>query len=413
MGESELGLVQSLCNAGLVTVPQEVPHLEDEPCFPSYIAYAVEADGRHEQTDGEPLSGFGIARTDSLAQLKAAAECLEGICARDYRPDDRERRDIGTRQPAAGRFRHAFSAMFPAGERGTADLFDATEQWPVRNALTRETSACPAQLISLSPDYLTEPQLLAERTSAGLAAGVTGTQRALSGALLEQIERDAVAAAFADPERLRPFHHIPDVIVELMTYVEDRDLRLLVFDITSDLAVPTALCLAIDDTGRGPFLSAGASAAFSVEAAMEKAVLESVQSRSVLRGFVDDITGLGITDKNSIADGLGRVAYWWSGERRAELDAYLGRAGKSSSHASEIAPLASCDALLATLAARDFEVWVADITLPAVRAAGFEVVRALVPGLHRLPYAEKNREDYSRHYGYFTSDNDLPPHPIA
>ena len=255
--------------------------------------------------------------------------------------------------------------------------------------------------------------MLPERTSAGLAAGVIGTERALSGALLEQIERDAVAAAFSDPQRVRPFRRLPDSIAELVTYVEAKDLKLLMFDIASDLAVPTVLCLAIDDTGRGPYLSAGASASFNLETAMEKAVLESVQSRSVLRGFVSDITALGITEKQSILDGLGRVAYWWNAMRRVELDAYLDRANKSPSNGAEITPIPSCEALLDMLAARKFDVWVADITLPSVRAAGFEVVRALVPGLHRLPYSEKNREDYSRHYGFFDRNENLPPHPIA
>jgi hypothetical protein len=133
----------------------------------------------------------------------------------------------------------------------------------------------------------------------------------------------------------------------------------------------------------------------------------------VLRGFAADILALGITDKHAILDGLGRVAYWWSTTRRIELDAYLARANKSPSDGAEITPIPSCEALLDALAARKFDVWVADITLPSVRTAGFEVVRALVPGLHRLAYSESNREDYSRHYGFFARNSDPPPHPIA
>ncbi len=417
MGESEIGLLQSLCKSGLVTVPQDVPCLEDEPFFPSYIVYAQDDDRDEDPSEnsGEPLSGFGIARGASLAQLKAAGECLESICSLYYKPSEDDRRDLRSKQRSAtaGRFRDAFCGAFAEYEQSRLDLFEAAEQWPVRNPRTLETSACPAQLISLSPDYQSEPQLLPERTSAGLAAGVIGTQRALCGAILEQIERDAVAAAFSDPQRLRPFRRIPDAMVELMTYVETKDLKLLMFDITSDLPVPAVLCLALDDTGRGPFLSAGAAASLSVEAAMEKAVLESVQSRSVLRGFAADILALGITDKHAILDGLGRVAYWWSTTRRIELDAYLARANKSPSDGAEITPIPSCEALLDALAARKFDVWVADITLPSVRTAGFEVVRALVPGLHRLAYSENNREDYSRHYGFFARNSDPPPHPIA
>lgn len=413
------GHLLSLRQAGLIAEPQPVACLDDEPSFPSYIVYAAGADPSEEQSGniGEPLSGFGIAHEAAVAQIKAAGECLESICSYRYRPaaDDRHALPSASRDrlAASARFRDAFCAAFPAFEQDRHDLFDAVKQWPIRNPLTLETSACPAQLISLSPDYASEPQLLPERTSAGLAAGVAGTHGALAGALLELIERDAVAAAFADPLHIRPYRKLPDAIARLVTYVEGKRLKLLVFDIASDLTVPTALCLALDETGRGPFLSAGSASAFSVEAAMEKAILESVQSRSVLRGFAQDILATDITDRRSIADGLGRVAYWWDMSRRIELDDYLSRASDRPADGAGAAPIPSCEALLDMLAARNFDVWVADITLPPVRAAGFEVVRALVPGLHRLPYSEENREDYSQHYGHFVRDGDPPPHPIA
>ena len=419
MAKRPINCLQALYDARLVTPAVEVPCLEDEPFFPSYTVYADSvvndfADDRSQDDGGLP-SGFGIAQQESLAQLKAAGECLEVICSLYYRPGEKSQIDHPSTEGKINtqRFHDALCEALPAFHWNGLDFYDEVEQWPVYNARTHETSTCPAQLISLSAEYASEPQLFAERTSAGLAAGSIGTQGALAGALLEQIERDSIAAVFSDPQRLKPFRQMPNAVVELKECIEKKGLDLLVFDITSDLAVPVVMCLALDDTGRGPFLSAGAAAAFSFDTAVEKAILESVQSRSVLRNFAEQILSSGITDRQSISCGLDRIAYWWDAARRIELDEYLGRANNVLTDGTQIVSVPSCAALLNILAGKNLDVWVADLTLPSVRQAGFEVVRAVVPGLHRLHQCERNREFYSKHYGQFEYDDALPPHPLA
>ncbi|WP_162917610.1 YcaO-like family protein [Dongia deserti] len=394
--------------------------MDDEPFFPSYIVYAADGANAHDvvgEGSDQSLSGFGIAAEHSLAEMKAAGECLESICAlfhrpsRDKGPVSSQSQTLESSDPRA--FRDAFFASLPEHHEVIDHQFGLLEQWPVLNARTGEVSTCPAQLISLSADYASEWQLLSERTSAGLAAGEIGTRRATTAAVLEHVERDSVAAAFSDPERMKPFAALPSAIAELVSYVEGFRLKLLLFDITSDLAVPTVLCMALDETGRGPFLSGGAAACLDFSNALEKAILESVQGRTVLRQHAAEFAALNVKSRQSISCGMDRVAYWWDVARHAELDFCLRRAERDGVDPEPVASVPSCECLLNNLSVKGYEVWLADITLPSIRERGFEVVRALVPGLHRLHHSEANRESYSRHYGNLVWEQHCPPHPIA
>ncbi len=61
---------------------------------------------------------------------------------------------------------------------------------------------------------------------------------------------------------------------------------------------------------------------------------------------------------------------------------------------------------------RGFHIYVADVTLPELKQAGFEVLRVVVPELHPLYLTEANKMLYSVHHGEIPNDPSLPPHPV-
>jgi hypothetical protein len=141
-------------------------------------------------------------------------------------------------------------------------------------------------------------------------------------------------------------------------------------------------------------------------------MLEAIQGRSVIRAHADAITGRNIRDKVSIKDGLDRIAYWWAPERREDLEMLLGLTGTQDISAFRNEPITHDD-ILRKVWKKGFEVWLADITLPAVSEAGFEVVRLAVPALHKLRSAEQAMPSYSTHRGRLDHHANMPPHPIA
>ena len=61
---------------------------------------------------------------------------------------------------------------------------------------------------------------------------------------------------------------------------------------------------------------------------------------------------------------------------------------------------------------RGFHIYVADVTLPELKQAGFEVLRVVVPELLPLYLTEANKMLYSVHHGEIPNDPSLRPHPV-
>jgi hypothetical protein len=62
---------------------------------------------------------------------------------------------------------------------------------------------------------------------------------------------------------------------------------------------------------------------------------------------------------------------------------------------------------------RGFHIYVADLTLPKIRAHGFEVKKVVIPELHPLYLDERAKALYSVHHGRINDDPTLKPHPIT
>lgn len=126
-------------------------------------------------------------------------------------------------------------------------------------------------------------------TNSGTAAGRSRSEAQLH-ALLEVIERDAIGmlflrtimAARPQPAVRIAAEHLPESLATVCAVAADETgLRLQLFDASSDIDVPVVLCsLAEAGDGRAYFGS-GASLSFSY--AVERAVLEAVQTVHIVR----------------------------------------------------------------------------------------------------------------------------------
>jgi AICAR transformylase/IMP cyclohydrolase PurH len=60
-----------------------------------------------------------------------------------------------------------------------------------------------------------------------------------------------------------------------------------------------------------------------------------------------------------------------------------------------------------------YHLYSADITLPEIADAGFEVKKVIVPELHPLYLDERAKYLYSKHAGELKEDKSLAPHPFT
>ena len=243
-------------------------------------------------------------------------------------------------------------------------------------------------LVPSAAAYYGEIDTLLDETSSGIAAH-TSRARALENAVLEVIERDAFMIHW--------LHRISPPIVDIersedsftrvvVGYVRDRGYDVRIADITTDLAIPAALALAIHEDGRRPALVLGAGASLEPLEAQHRALREvyaavASQPERWSPGSTmapEDVRRL---DDHAAAyrhpSWLGYASFLWaSGEclpppmPRVRDRARLDRLSWIVEH----------------LSARGFEVIGVDITAPDIARYGVRVMRAIVPGLQPLGF---------------------------
>ncbi|MGK7905868.1 MAG: YcaO-like family protein [Synechococcus sp.] len=132
--------------------------------------------------------------------------------------------------------------------------------------------------------WLTKLGLQRYSTNSGAAAGITLDEALLHG-ILEQIERDAlgielmrtVVCRSQQPVRIVDKTSMPRFLIQLSDIAEsENDAVLTIYDITSDLEVPVFLVELKLNGNKKRFFGSGAS--LSCSYAVERAILESIQS---------------------------------------------------------------------------------------------------------------------------------------
>jgi ribosomal protein S12 methylthiotransferase accessory factor YcaO len=300
----------------------------DDPESPVFLAAALPK--REGVTGRKPRLPSGRGIWSGQAQVAAAAEAIELM---SLLPGPGKRQPVQSQQPGGLHYCLAKHA-------------DSTEQ-----------IAIEAQRVYL--DYAAvndEPQIW-DADSSGCAAG-TSQQEALNRAVLELVERDALATWWYGRhwrqklDLAAAIHNYP----RLVAACETRDRTTVMLDISTDIAVYCIASISWDSSGKDVAIGASADTAF--EAAALSALTEMFQTESSLR-LADSFN----TQHASLRNALSVESF--PHIRGAEMNMSLPVAKVS------VAPID-------TLKAAGLEAYFVDLTL---ESSPLSVVRAFVPGL--------------------------------
>lgn len=220
--------------------------------------------------------------------------------------------------------------------------------------------------------------------STGLGAH-TDIYRAANTAIKELLERDAYLSRYllmAPPSRqprAQTLEMLPD---EIADYLSDSNFDLRVYDITSQFGIPVALCHILFDHGIG--IASGASCQGNPRDAVRKAVQESLHTANWLvdmnRWDLD-------TEREDIDEFIDHVIFHRRPDAAANYRRFL--SGEESVDCFNVEPLdddprAEFATLVQRLEAAGFPVFLADLTSCDIRDLGFNVIRAVIPGLQPM-----------------------------
>lgn len=376
--------------AGVLGALGTIPMPPDEPNVVCVAAAGTDA-ARTALPDGRRsfvISASGVGLGHDHAAARAVGEVIERYSASF--PDraglvEAAWREVGGPHPDA-------YALFSAEQWQDGLPYarfeeDTVLEWvAAQNLIEGGTAWVPAKRVFLVERQ--EPWLanIGPAISTGLACARTRSA-ALLAALLEVVERDAFALTW--------WRRLPTAPVlmprsgPLASIVRDRfgrsGLTFLYRLLPTDLGISVVLVVALDPKANSSVAAVGAAARLDPAAALLKALMEAVQTRTWLRqmgGGTGFDPGVGFANVRRFSDHVRLYG-------QPQSLAYLGFLGDSAaapvcledlSDASR-SPEADLGYCLERLERRGLHALAVDLTTPDLAECGFVVVRVLVPGL--------------------------------
>ena len=335
-------------------------------------------------------TGCGIATSLPLATLKSQAECLEAL--HYLQPP-------GAALARQGDGPTAVLLPLETPDRGT--ILAPIRVWPALDLRHRQSLLLPEQvLFAAVPDG--ETRIRAESNSSGMAFGDLGTDRAARSGLLELIERDAIFGAWLSGRRL-PILNTSQALTPLIAGVQALGVDVLMLDATSDLGVPVAICIC---SHAGRQITFGTAAAGDMGQAMEKALLEALQMRPFMEEYPAAKLDQVLSDRDVASfTATDTALYWWSSGTLAAVTDHLmdPNPHQPTAHASDSFP-----DLTERLLQHNMTVVLADLSSDWLHAAGWQVVRVLVPDLLPAFTRERDRPAFHPRWGDLRGAPKLP-----
>jgi len=253
----------------------------------------------------------------------------------------------------------------------------------------------PAQLIYINYRFTKSEKVIQFASSNG-AAGDWSKDKALCKSILELIEREAFLIFYLnkispkevllDSINLPSFHEIRKKFVKY-------NLKLRIFNITTDLEVPIYLTVIIDPTLVGMPISFGSKADFNHETALIGAIEEALQVRTWIRSLHE-------TSKNrykvhkpyEITEIFKRGLFWYNPELLKSLDFLLKPLSSNLIKFPKVAKKSfrkQFNNLRKSLIREKIDLYYIDLTLPEFKKNGFFVIKSISPQIMPLYFNEK------------------------
>jgi ribosomal protein S12 methylthiotransferase accessory factor len=375
----------------------DLVELQVNPTDPALFFYAGQLPDLKAWLGFSHLERSSAAGTTRLhAKAAAAGEAIERYAAAIFWETAPERvwasqADLGDDALPLDTFAVFHPEQITPGNPFTLPNPQQKIHWVRGHSLTRDRSVwVPAQFVCLPyPPAGDEPTYLLH-VSSGTACSNDITSAIRSG-LCEAIERDGFMMHWlaAIPGRRVD---VASALGDVFTKRYSRPgIEYHVFDFSTDLGIPTYFCAVVEPAAPQVWLAVGAATRPDATEAIQKAVMESVQTRVWLRQMVNS-EGLRTFDSwDQVRTFEDHVHLWGDRSMRSHLSFLL-----DSPHT--VAPLhtdapkdaaGQVDWLVAQLASKGLEAVVVDMTPPDVDSLGLKVVRCLVPGA--LPLSSDHR----------------------
>lgn len=391
----------------LIASLQKSFQFTDEPKFFQYTAF-MNKQLLNNSVDDEN-HGSGLSLTEHEAKIKAMGECIE-------RFDLSLNADLNKKSSFNNLTNAVDPVLFINNEEVTNELIKKIREtdfyWSEAiNLFTNQSVYIPSQLIYVP--YAQKEFVLRLPISSG-AACASSKDEAIYKGICELIERDAFMLCYLQkhsPTRIAIDSISDSSLNEIIEKMKRYFLEPHFFSITTDVAIPTILCVIVDKSGVGPAISIGTKTDWDVILAAKGAILEAQHTRLWIRYQL--LEGKSAPDKDKINSLEDRGLFWSSLSMISNLDFIL-KTSIEKNIEEFILNVNKTDYLknvLSILQDHKFSVYAKDLTSQLTESAGFVVFKVVIPQLHPLYLFENFKYLYGSR---LTSEklNEVP-HPFV
>ncbi|MHA1304730.1 MAG: YcaO-like family protein [Candidatus Heimdallarchaeaceae archaeon] len=372
--ETTLCKFKLLEESGKLGILRRSFNFTDEPKFWMYSCISNE--GKYESSS--------LDENKQLAKVKALGEYLERYCLDNPQQDfySGSFNELGNRAVNPSDFVNFRDSDLNFRRQEYLEKIKSSKiKWVEgRDASNGSKILIPTQLVYVDYNFEGEP-MIRPRVSTGAAAHETFEEAFYSG-ILENIERDSYMISFLSQKSL-PKINLKNGFLKELDYFKRYLLDLYVFETTTDLGIPSFMCLNIDRTGLGPAVSVGLKSDLDPNKAIRGSIKESQQVRQWIRNLWIQKDSPKISKPEDIKEIEDRGFYWYDLDRINDLDYLLNT--PDIKDAREIkSPVIEKRNLVAYLKEKGIDSYSVDLTAEPFREAGFYVIRAIQPQLHPL-----------------------------
>lgn len=301
---------------------------------------------------------------ESYDKLKKSAEAMNPLEFDDFTPEQRK---------------HPWFARYNYDEKSVLRWVKGFELQTGREILV------PQQLVEFSLPPKNEA-IIRITTSSG-TAGWPDSRGAILRGILELIERDAIMTSWFKGKKLNriAISGFPEDVVELCRILDKYQIRLELFDATSDIPIPVVVAVLTDCAAHPTcYISFGSKASATWEEAAVGAIEEGMMIRLYMKERILSGESSGEV-QHALKTPEDRMMYWGVRRRaRGELNFFLGgkhdcplQVRNLDGHTNE----EILNEVLSLLRKKGLEGAFVPLAAPEMERAGYHVARILLPSL--------------------------------